>query len=214
MALLLLTVLAACGTTAPSSSATTSPPLAVTATATATIAPAPTTAPPSATIPPYENQTHKFSVTLPAPYRKSTRLSLSNTSGQNPAAPVALDSYTAWTEQDEAALATQSCSEIACPIRNYVATVEVYIGMTQTPRQWYTSHGGQVGERIDDTTVDGRTAIRVTNGVPTYSPTQLIVKDGDRIFVVAYGIFQNMAVPPGASKEKLDQILASFRFAP
>ena len=193
----------------PSIAAATSTPTAPPA----TTAPA-TTAPPSATIPPYVNPEYKFSVTLPVPYRKSARLSLSNTGSQNPAAPVALDAFTARTEQDEAALAEQRCGEIACPIRNYVATVEIYTGVSQTPRQWYTSRGGAVGERIDDTTVDGRTAIRVTNGVPTYVPMQLIMKDGDRIFVVGYQIFQNMAVPAGTSKEKLDQILASFRFAP
>jgi hypothetical protein len=38
---------------------------------------------------------------------------------------------------------------------------------------------------------------------------QLIVKDGDRIFVVAYGIFPDLAVADGASKDKLDQFLAS-----
>jgi hypothetical protein len=43
---------------------------------------------------------------------------------------------------------------------------------------------------------------------------QLIVKDGDRILVVAYGIFPDLAVPVGTSKDKLDQFLASFRFTP
>jgi hypothetical protein len=159
------------------------------------------------------NQTYKFSVVLPVPYQKSARLSVSNTSSQNPAAPVAEDSFTARTEQDEAALAAQRCAEIACPIRNYVATVDIYAGQSQTPRPWY-AHGGQLGERIDDVTVDGRPAIRVTNGVPTYVPMQLIVKDGDRIFVIRYGIFPDLAVPVGASKDKLDQFLASFRFTP
>jgi len=214
VALLLVTVLAACGTTAGPSSATSSPLLAATATAIATIAPALPTAPPSTPIPSYVNTEYKFVVALPVPYRKSARLSLSNTGSQNPAASVALDTFTARTEQDEAALAAQGCGEIGCQIRNYVATVEVYAGQSQTPRQWYTSHGGAVGERIDDTTVDGRTAIHVTNGVPTYSPMQLIVKDNDRIFVVAYQIFPDLAVPVGASKEKVDQVLASFRFTP
>jgi hypothetical protein len=219
VAFLLVTVLAACGT-APSSPGTGSPLLAATATAT-TITAAPTTAPPSATTPLYVNPEYKFGVALPVPFRKSARLSFSRPDRQNPAAAVAVDGFTSLSEQDEAAVAGQRC-EFACPIRNYIAIVEVFTGMSQTPRQWYTSHGGQLGEQIDDTTVDGRTAIRVTNGVPIDIPVQLIVKDGDRIFRVGYDIFPDfwyqmypdMTVPAGASKEKLDQILASFRFTP
>ena len=157
----------------------------------------------------YVNQTYKFSLTLPAPYRKSARLSLTNTGRPDPAA---VDSFTAWTDQDEAPLAGKIC-DTTCAIRNYVVFVEISTGVSQTPRQWYTSRASAAGQRIDDVTVDGRTAIRVTNGAEIYVPVQFIVKDGDRMFRVGYQITRD-AVPTGASKDKLDQILASFKFTP
>ena len=183
-------------------------------TATPTPSPAASTAtpPPSPSGSVYVNQTYKFSLTLPAPYRKSARLSMTDTSGQNPAAPVAVDGFTARTDQDEAPLAGKFCDS-TCAIRNHVAFVEISTGVSQTPRQWYTSHGGAVGQRIDDVTVDGRAAIRVTNGGEIYVPVQLIVKDGDRMFRVGYQITRD-PVPAGASQDKLEQILASFCFTP
>ena len=188
----------------------TAPPVAVAsapASPTSTPAPSVATPSPSPTGAVYVNRAFGFTVTLPAPYRKSARLSLTNTGSQNPAAA---DSFTARTEQDEAPLAGQTC-ETTCAIRNYVAFVEIYTGVSQTPRQWYTSRASATGQRIDDLTVDGRTAIRVTNGAEIFVPVQLIVKDGDRIFRVGYMITRD-PVPAGASQEKLDQILASFIF--
>ena len=194
--------------------ASATPTASVTVTATpaaaATTAAAPTSAPtPSGT---YVNPTYKFSLTLPEPYRKSARLSLTNTNDPNRAAAVAVDGFSVRTASDEAALREEFVS-CPCPLRHYVAIVEIYTGVSQTPRQWYASRGGQLGERIDDVTVDGRPAIRVTNGAPT-SPVQLIVRDGDRILLVAYEIWPNTPVPDGATREKLDAILASFKFLP
>jgi hypothetical protein len=189
----------------PSTTATPSP-----SASTATPAPSPVATSPSGSL--YVNQTYRFSLTLPEPYRKSARLSLINASSQNPSAPVAQDAFTARTEPDEAELAAQRCAEIACPIRNYVAYVVTYAGVSQTLRQWYRSHGGALGEQIDDTTVDGRPAIRVTNGIPPFTPMQVIVQDGDRLVVVMYQVYPNMALPAGTSKDTLDQILASFKF--
>ena len=148
-------------------------------------------------------------MTLPEPYRRSTRLSLTNSGRQDPAAA---DSFTPRTEVDEAPLASKIC-DTTCAVRNYVAFVEISTGVSQTPRQWYTSRASAAGQRIDDVTVDGRTAIRVTNGAEMYVPVQLIVKDGDRMFRVGYQITPD-PVPAGASKDKLEQILASFRFTP
>ncbi|MDQ6858736.1 MAG: hypothetical protein M3Z65_07060 [Chloroflexota bacterium] len=183
-----------------------------TTTAAGTAAPASPTPTPTQTGT-YVNATYKYSLTLPLPYRQSARLSVSNTGGQNPAAVVALDAFTARSESDEAGLPAQIC-DASCPLRSYVAEVEIYTGVSQTPRQWYTSHGGQSGERIDDVTIDGRTAIRVTNGAPAYMPVQVILKDGDRILHIAYEIWPNTPVPTGGTAAKLDQILASFRFLP
>lgn len=178
--------------------------------ATSTPSPAASTStPPSPSGSVYANQTYKFSLTLPEPYRRSTRLSLTNSGRQDPAAA---DSFTPRTEVDEAPLASKIC-DTTCAVRNYVAFVEISTGVSQTPRQWYTSRASAAGQRIDDVTVDGRTAIRVTNGAEMYVPVQLIVKDGDRMFRVGYQITPD-PVPAGASKDKLEQILASFRFTP
>ena len=179
-----------------------------TATPTSTAAPSVATASPSPGGSVYVNQTYKFSLTLPAPYRRSIRLSVT-TGSQNPAAA---DSFTPRTDVDEALLAGQRC-ETTCAIRNYVAIVEIYTGVSQTPRQWYTSRASAAGQRIDDVIVDGRPAIRVTNGAEVNLPVQLIVKDGDRMFRIGYQITSD-PVPPGASTDKLEQILASFRFTP
>ena len=135
-------------------------------------------------------------------------MSFANTGGR----PVAQDAFTARTDADEAVVAGASC-ETACPIWNYVAVVAVFPStQSETPRQWYAAFGGATGQVIEDTTVDRRVAIRVTNGVP-YA-TELVVKDGDRIFLVAYSIRSDMATPAGASKDELDAILALFRFVP
>ena len=48
---------------------------------------------------------------------------------------------------------------------------------------------------------------------PSY-PVEYLVKDGDRMFMLGYNIYQSFDVPAGATKEKLDAILASFKFVP
>ena len=178
-----------------------------TATATATPAPSAATPSPSPTTFVYVNRTYGFSVTLPAPYRKSARLSGSSTTS----GPVAFDGFTARTVEDETPL--PGACDATCPLHNYVASVEVSTGVSQTPREWYTARASAAGQRIDDVTVDGRPAIRVTNGAEIYVPVQLIVKDGDRMFRIGYQITRD-PVPAGASHDKLDQILASFKFVP
>ncbi len=211
-AVALATLLAACGTVASPSSTPSSPIGGLAANPssvpTATVAP-------SAAAPTYVNSTYKFGLTLPDPYRKSVRAqSITGTGGQRP--PVAVqDAFSARTDAEEAAIGNDGC-HTACPLWNYAAYVVVNTGTgSETPRQYYASQGGTVGEIIEDTTVDGRSAIRITNGGPY--PMQFIIKDGDRIFVVAYQIYpatSGMAVPAGASNAKLDLILASFRFVP
>lgn len=197
-------------TTSPPPSPTSLPPTASPATtAPPTAQPATTAAPPAPLV--YVNAVHRFSVVLPVPYRKSAWLSLADTGSQR---PVAHDAFTARTDADEAAHAARPC-QTACPIWNYVAVVIVNTGAgSQTPRQWYTSFSGSAGETIEDTTVDGRPAVKVTNG--SRFPLQFVVKDGDRMFELAYQIYSGdiAAVPPGASRDRLDQILGSFRFTP
>lgn len=161
----------------------------------------------------YVNTLNKFSLMLPDPYRKSVGLSFVNAGQQRPAAE---DAFTARTDADEAAIGTYGC-HTACPTWNYTAYVTVNTGTgAETLRQYYTAaEGGTTSEVIEDTTVDGRPAIRITNGARY--PMQFIVRDGDRIIVVAYQLYPTstgISVPAGTSKEKLDGILASFRFTP
>ena len=160
---------------------------------------------PDYVLPTYLNKTYKFSVVLPEPYRRSAVLSIDRAGGPPQVG------FTARTAADEASIPMGEC--IACPAYDYAAVVIVNLGTgSQTPRQYYAAHESAAGQQIEDTTVDGRAAIRVTNGA-TFT-VQLVVRDGDRILVVGYYIYASMPVPAGASKEKLEATLASFKFAP
>ena len=159
----------------------------------------------------YVNPTYKFSLVLPDPYRKSARLSIASTGGQRPAAQ---EAFTARTETDEA-IPSRSVGETAAPIWNYVAVVDVFTGTgTQTPRDFYNAFSYSRGQIIEDIVVDGHQAVKVTNA-PSY-PIEYLVKDGDRMFMLGYTIYApgTFDVPAGATREKLEQILASFRFTP
>ncbi|HEX6060794.1 MAG TPA: hypothetical protein VF001_01895 [Candidatus Limnocylindria bacterium] len=197
----------------PTSTALAPPTATLTATPTATPAPTPTPVPtPSPTpVGMYVNPTLKFSFVLPEPYRKSVRLSIASTGGQRPAAA---DAFTARTEVDEA-IPSRSVGETAAAIWNYVAVVDVFTGTgTQSPRDFYNAFSYSQGQKIEDVTVDGHQAVKVTNA-PSY-PIEYLIKDGDRMFMLGYTIYQPgmFDVPPGATREKLDAILASFKFVP
>src|SRR5687767_2597974 len=71
----------------------------------------------------YVNSQYKFSLSLPAPYRKSARLSNLNMGGR----PAGQDVFTARTDADEATVAETGC-QTACPIWDYVAVVQIYTG--------------------------------------------------------------------------------------
>jgi hypothetical protein len=192
----------------PTATVTPAATLTITSTPAATQAPSPPPSPAPTAV--YANSTYKFSVTLPAPYRKSLRAVIGDPTPQR-----YRDAFTARTDADEASIDTSGC-HTTCPLWQYVAYVIVNTGTgSQTPRQYYAAQGGSASQVIEDTLVDGRTAISVTSGVPF--PMQFIIKDGDRIVVVAYQLYppeNGMAVPAGATKEKLDSILASFKFTP
>ena len=186
------------------------PSASPTATATATSTPSPTPSSTPAGL--YVNQTQKFSVVLPPPYRQSTRAAIA---GAVPSRPDQL-AFTARTEADEASIDTSGC-HTACPLWQGVAYIIVNPGRaSQTLRDFYAKEqGASVRDVIVDTTVDGRPAIKVAPGA--VYPMEFIIKDGDRIIVVAYQLYppeNGMAIPAGASKEKLDAILASFKFLP
>jgi hypothetical protein len=186
-------------TTAPTPTATVA---AITSTPIAT---APSATNVSSTLATYFNKTYQYSLALPAPYRHSDHLSYDGVSGR----PAAQDVFTARMLADEAA---GESGETASPNWNYVVVVHVFTGVgLDTPRSFYTSFGGAVGESIADTTVDGRQAIKVTNGM---YPLQYVIKDGTRIFSVSYQTYESFSVPAGATKEKLVAMIESFRFTP
>jgi hypothetical protein len=157
----------------------------------------------------YSNSLYKFSLSLPAPYRNSERLRLTSTGGR----PDGQEAFTARTDADEATVAGTGC-QTACPIWDHVAVVQIYLGAgTDTPRAWYTRFGGAVGETIEETTVDGRPAVKIRNGVPY--PLQYIIKEDDRMFRVAMQYYsQSPDMAGSVLLFKLDQILTSFRFMP
>jgi hypothetical protein len=150
-------------------------------------------------------------VLLPAPYRKSLTLSFD---AQPSGHPAAQDAFTPRTTGDEATLAAARC-ETACEIWNYVALIAVFTDASgQTPRQWFDAGGAghATGEKVEDVSIDGRAALKVTNG--SRFPLQFVVADRGRMYLMAYEVHSLQPVPAGASKETLDQILASFRFLP
>jgi hypothetical protein len=208
--LVLAFVLPARTETRPSSSPVVRPSPSASATSTATATSATSTPSPTPTGL-YVNQKYKFSVVLPPPYRRSNVVSIDRPDGQFPSIQ---DAFTPWSDADEIRL-TVNC-HTACPTWNYVAFVNVYPGKgSQTLRQFYDSQGGNVTQKFEDATVDGRPALKVTNGVPY--PMEYVIKDGDRMLIVGYQIYppeNGMPVPAGGSRDKLEAILASFKFVP
>ena len=200
-----------------------------TATATATPNPSPTSTPSPTLSPssspttsasatatfvgaPYVNTTWQYSLVLPPPYRHSDILSFKSPP-PDPGQPKGSDAFTPRTPQDEASL-TSNC-ETDCEIWNYVARVEVWTDVgAMTAREWATSNrfGHASGEQIVDVTVDGHPAVKVTNG--TRGPVAYVVANAGRMYVLSYKISDLFPVPPGGSKEKLEAILASFKFGP
>ena len=202
-----LTALASLTATATPTATATATPTPVASTSTPTSSPTALPTPTGL----YVNPTYRFSLVLPPPYRQSTPAIIGTVSPQRDQF-----AFTARTEADEASIDTSGC-HTACPLWQAAAYVIVSPGTgTQTPREYYAKEvGSSTSEKIEDTTVDGRPAIRVTTGA-VYA-TAFVIKDGDRTFLVGYRLYgpeNGMAIPAGASKEKLDAILASFKFVP
>ncbi len=160
----------------------------------------------------YANPALLYYLTLPEPYRLSDVLKSDNmgpdvASGSLPATG---EAFTARTKADENALAGQRC-ETACPIWSYVVSVDMFTDLS-SPRQWYAKRGAVAAETIEDFTIDGRAAIKVT-GAEKY-PVQIIINDHTWMLRVAYQIYSTDAAltSAGVSKAKLDLILASFHF--
>ena len=159
---------------------------------------------------PYLNVTWQYSLVLPPPYRHSDLLSFKSIP-PDPQQPKASDAFTARTLEDERA--TSSPCETSCPARNYVVTVGVWTNAgSMSPRDWVDSGraGFFAGQKVEDTTISGRPAVRVTSaeGRPF---KWLVAKDG-RMYVLDEMVNDQMPVPLGATRDKLDAIVASFNF--
>jgi len=128
-----------------------------------------------------------------------------------PQQPKASDAFTARTLEDERA--TSSPCETSCPAWNYVVTVEVWTNAgSMSPREWVDSgHAGFfAGQKVEDTTISGRPAVRVTSAEGR--PFKWLVAKEGRMYVLDEIVNDQMPVPPGASRDKLDAIVASFNF--
>ena len=159
---------------------------------------------------PYVNTTWQYSLVLPPPYRHSDLLSFKSIPPE-PQQPKASDAFTARTVEDERA--TSSPCETSCPAWNYVVTVEVWTNAgSMSPREWVDSgHAGFfAGQKVEDTTISGRPAVRVTSAEGR--PFKWLVAKEGRMYVLDEMVNDQMPVPPGASRDKLDAIVASFNF--
>ena len=158
----------------------------------------------------YVNTTWQYSLVLPPPYRHSDLLSFKSIPPE-PQQPKASDAFTARTVEDERA--TSSPCETSCPAWNYVVTVEVWTNAgSMSPREWVDSgHAGFfAGQKVEDTTISGRPAVRVTSAEGR--PFKWLVAKEGRMYVLDEIVNDQMPVPPGASRDRLDAIVASFNF--
>ncbi|HTD63378.1 MAG TPA: hypothetical protein VK732_01435 [Verrucomicrobiae bacterium] len=191
------------------------PTATATATASPTATPSPTLRPSSSPTAifvgtPYVNATWQYSLVLPPPYRHSDLLSFKSVP-PDPQQPKASDAFTARTLEDERA--TSSPCETSCPAWNYVVTVEVWTNAgSMSPREWVDSgHAGFfAGQKVEDTTISGRPGVRVTSAEGR--PFKWLVAKEGRMYVLDVMVNDQMPVPPGATRDKLDAIVASFNF--
>ncbi len=164
----------------------------------------------SAPVTPFTDSTYRYGISVPSPYRLSGPLTVTF-NGANPAAQ---DVFTAQTPEQEAA-GSAHC-ETACPIWDY--TLEVVISAnagSMTPRQWYDA--GHVGfstqSTFEDITMSGRPALKIMGSARF--PMEYLVADGrGQMFDLAYTIRPERPAPVGASLDKLEQMIASFRLLP
>jgi hypothetical protein len=120
--------------------------------------------------------------------------------------------FTVLTPEQEA-VGSKNC-QTACPVWDYTLPVAISTGAgSMTPRQWYDAGriGFSTGSKLEDVTLSGQAALKIT-GSARY-PVEYLVADGrGRMFDLAYTFRPERPAPPGASTDKLDQMLQSFRF--
>ncbi|HVD31418.1 MAG TPA: hypothetical protein VNE19_06870 [Methylomirabilota bacterium] len=200
-----------------------------TATATATAIPSATstaTTTPSATQPSVPSgapasMTYQsplgYSVQLPAGYRRSDLQSRTTPNPQGDPELLGYEVFTTRTPADEA----ETVRRLDTGPFTYSASVSLYRNSRNESAMAFADRQkggfGLVVVSTEPTTVDGRTAAKVTfkffqaDAKTFYS---LYVADGDRIWVVSYVLGQPAdPVPAGATEEGLRSIVESFKFA-
>jgi len=168
---------------------------------------------PSATPTPqgaFTNAKFGYSIVLTPPYHLSPAL----TTTFNGAHPAAQDVFTLQTPEQEAA-GSKNC-ETACPVWDYTLLVAIYTDAgAMTPSQWYDAGnvGFSTGSKLEDINISGRPALKITGSARF--PMEYLVADGrGRMFDLAYTIRSDRSVPEGASRDKLEQMIASFTLVP
>ena len=158
----------------------------------------------------FMNARYRYSIVLLPPYHPSPAL----TTTFNGAHPAAQDVFTVQTPEQEAA-GSKNC-ETACPVWDYTLLVAIFGDAgSMTPRQWYDvgNVGFSTGAKLEDITISGRLALKITGSARF--PIEYVVADGrGQMFDLAYTIRPERPAPDGASKDKLEQMIASFKFLP
>jgi hypothetical protein len=198
-----------------------------TATATATAIPSATASAASTTIPtpigmtpvPLANYQSPlgYTVQLPTGWRRSDLQSFT-TPRDDPNA-IAAETFTTRTPADEAAQISRSDTGLG-PAQFYTASVVINRNSRNETAMAYAQRVkglyGLVVVSVEPTTVDGRagakTTFKFTSG-DTQSFYTLYVQDGDRMWVIGYGLAPSGAeIPPGATEPAVRGIVESLRF--
>ena len=158
----------------------------------------------------FTNSKYQYSIALASPYHLSPAL----TTTFNGAHPAAQDVFTVQTPDQETA-GSKNC-ETACPVWDYTLLVMIFGDSgSMTPRQWYDAGnvGFSTGSTLEEITMSGRAALKITGSARF--PMEYVVASGSGLmFDLAYTIRPDRPALDGASKDKLEQMIVSFKFLP
>ena len=158
----------------------------------------------------YISQALGYDVQLPGPWRRSTVLSANVHNGN---LKVGHEVFTIRTVADESGVLNDPGPGAAW---SYVAVVEQWRDPSGwTPIAWATDPllaGWAQGQVVENATIDGHVAAKVTNG-PRFS-VAYYVQDRDRMFVVGYKVDAPDWKPSAAAEADLRAIVASFHITP
>ncbi|MEP6694108.1 MAG: hypothetical protein ABJB39_05650 [Chloroflexota bacterium] len=169
----------------------------------------PTAAAPATLRGQWANPKYGYIVVLPEPYHVSARLTREFASQH----PAARDAFTVLTPAEEDAASQGEDCEVGCRALNHAAVVLIYTDAgSMTPRQWHQA-GNTPGSpgTLTDLTIGGRPALKIEPS-GKYEVMYVVADGKGRMFHLAYELFHIANPPAGASRDKLDQIIASFRF--